>query len=405
MDSILWKQILLMFKPYYAILVILLGYCPAWSQPSDLNEKITASLELASEQYVLLDHILPDSLFPRAIGADGKLVTNKSGWWTSGFFPASLWYLYEYKKDPLLKDLAISKTKAVEREKLNISDHDLGFKIYCPFGNAFRITGDSSYIPAIISAAQTLSKRFDPGVGLIRSWGKVEDKKEYLVIIDNMMNLELLFAATRFTGDSSFYRIALSQADKTIAHHFRADGSSYHVLDYDPYTGQVRKKRTAQGFSDESAWSRGQAWGLYGYTVCYRETGIQRYLDQANKIARFMLHHPNMPANGIPYWDFNADGIPNTYRDASAAAIMGSALIELSGYVPRKLAQEYKKMAATIIVTLSDSTYRTKLNEKYNFLLKHSVGHLPANSEVDTPLSYADYYYLEAMLRWRKMKK
>lgn len=373
------------------------------SQRSSLHQTINSSLSLAAEQYVILDHLLADSLFPRNIGKEEKLVTNKSGWWTSGFFPASLWYLYEYTQDPVLKDIATRKSKMVEREKLNTSDHDIGFKIYCPFGNQLHITSDSSTVPIIITAAQSLCKRFDPKVGLIRSWGSIQDTKDYVVIIDNMMNLELLFAATRLTGDSSYYKVAVSQADKTIDNHFRPDGSSYHVLDYDPATGAVRKKRTAQGFADESAWARGQAWGLYGYTVCYRETRDKRYLQQAQKIAAFMLKHQNMPADKIPYWDFNAPNIPNALRDASAAAIMASALLELSGYVNKKERKSYITTATTIITTLSDTTYRTKMNEKSNFLLKHSVGHLPANSEVDTPLSYADYYYLEAMLRWKKL--
>ena len=391
-------------KKNFALFVFISVTIIASSQSAKLDATIDASLSLAVEQYAILDHVLADSLFPRAV-KDDKLVTNKSGWWTSGFFPGSLWYLYEYSKDPVMKELAIRKCRAVEREKLNISDHDIGFKIYCPFGNALRITGDSSAIPIIITAAQSLSKRFDPRVGLIRSWGSIKDSNDYVVIIDNMMNLELLFAATRLTGDSMYYKVAVSQADNTIINHFRPDGSSYHVLDYDPATGAVKKKRTAQGFSDRSAWARGQSWGLYGYTVCYRETKDKRYLEHAKKIASFILQHPNLPANKIPYWDFDAPSIPNAPRDASAAAIMASALIELSGYVNKKESKTFLQTAAAIINNLSDTAYRTKMNEKHNFLLKHSVGHLPVDSEVDTPLSYADYYYIEAMMRWKKNKK
>jgi unsaturated chondroitin disaccharide hydrolase len=370
------------------------------AQTSKIKTMLEASLELAANQYFRMSNSLPDSLFPRAVDRNGNLVSNRSAWWTSGFFPASLWYLSGHTRNAELREKAILKSKAVEKEKLNISDHDIGFKIYCPFGNAFKITGDSTLLPVIVTAARSLIQRFNPKVGLIRSWGEINDTKEYIVIIDNMMNLELLFAATRITGDSAFYRVAVSQADRTIEQHFRPDGSSYHLVVYNPTTGEVQTKRTAQGYSDSSAWARGQAWGLYGYTVCYRETGHTRYLEQAKRIATFLLTHPNLPADKIPYWDFDAPGIPATYRDASAAAIMASSLLELSDYCMGVEKSRYRQEATEILKTLSSPLYRTSLNEVHNFLLKHSVGHLPAGSEVDTPLSYADYYYIEAMLRW-----
>ena len=361
--------------------------------------------ELMIEEILKAKSSNADRVSPRTLDSAGNLKLVASRDWTSGFFPGVLWFLFEFTGNKEWKQQAEHFTANIEREKTNGGTHDMGFKIYCSFGTGFRLTKNQRYKDVIIQSARTLSTRFRPITGTMRSWDHSTDKWAYPVIIDNMMNLELLFAATQLTGDSSFYKIAVAHANTTMKNHYRADNSSYHVVEYDTLTGKVVKKNTHQGYSHESAWARGQVWGLYGYTMCYRFTKDKKYLEQAEKIAAFVLDHPNMPKDLIPYWDFNANGIPNTYRDASAAAIMGSALIELSGYVPRKLAQEYKKMAATIIVTLSDSTYRTKLNEKYNFLLKHSVGHLPANSEVDTPLSYADYYYLEAMLRWRKMKK
>ncbi len=368
-----------------------------------ISEKLDESIKLAATQYRQLAKELPDTLFPRTFERN-KLVTNRSQWWTSGFFPAGLWYLNELTGEEDLKVLALRKSRAVEREKFNLSDHDIGFKIYCPFGNALRITGDSSFVPVIIDAARTLSRRFDPTVGLIRSWGSLNDRKEFLVIIDNMMNLELLFAATRFTGDSSYYRIAVAQADNTIMNHFREDGSSYHVLNYDQETGKVLARRTAQGLADSSAWSRGQSWGLYGYTVCYRETKDPRYLAQAVRIAEFMLTHPSLPKDGIPLWDMDAPRSDTTQRDASAASIMASALLELSAYVMADKKEKYMQFAERILAALSSPKYRTKLGESGNFLLKHGVGHLPAKSEVDVPLSYGDYYYLEAIYRWKKKK-
>lgn len=348
----------------------------------------------------MLNQSLAPGLFPRSTDSTGNLVTNKSNWWTSGFFPGSLWYLYEFTKDSALKNAAMSRTAQLKSETLNTGDHDIGFKIWCSYGNEWRITKDSAVIPLIIDAAASLSKRFSPKTGLIRSWGKIGDSG-FVVIIDNMMNLELLFEAAKLSGDSSFYKIAVSHADKTLENHFRANGSSYHVVEYNTATGAVKEKRTAQGFANSSAWARGQAWGLYGYTMCYRETHDSKYLEQAKKIASFILNNPNLPKDKIPYWDFNAPDIPNALRDASAAAIIASALCELAEYTSKKESKLYKAAAKQIVEKLSSSAYRNNAGEQQWFLLKHSVGHLPAKSEVDVPLSYADYYYLEAMMRLR----
>jgi unsaturated chondroitin disaccharide hydrolase len=376
------------------------------AQPKkEVSKMIDASHKVANKQLLQLHQAVPKDMFPRSINPDGTLRTNKSDWWTSGFFPGSLWYLFQYTKDAKVKQAAIERTKSVEVEKLNTGDHDIGFKIMCSFGNQLRLTSDQSLKPIIVTAAKSLTKRFSPTVGAIRSWGNISDNNNFLVIIDNMMNLELLFAATRITGDSSYYKTAVSHADKTIAHHFRNDGSSYHVVEYSPATGVATKKRTHQGYADESAWARGQAWGLYGYVVCYRETKDRRYLDQANKIAQFLLRHPNLPKDKIPYWDFNAPNIPTALRDASAGSIIASALIELSKYADKESSAFYFKNAEDMIVSLSKAPYRTSLGESHNFLLKHSVGHLTANSEVDAPLSYADYYYLEAMRRYIDYRK
>ena len=253
----------------------------------------------------------------------------------------------------------------------------------------------------IIQSAKTLSTRFNPKVGCIRSWDHSKEKWDYPVIIDNMLNLELLFAATQFTGDSSFYKIAVTHANTTIKNHFRPDYSSYHVLNYNPETGEVQQKKTAQGAADSSAWARGQAWGLYGYTVMYRETKDRKYLDQANNIANFLLSNANLPADKILYWDFDAPGIPNALRDASAAAIMSAALIELSGYDNKGYSKEYMLVAETILRNLSSPQYKADIGTNGGFILKHSVGHLPQKSEVDVPLTYADYYFLEAMKRYK----
>jgi rhamnogalacturonyl hydrolase YesR len=338
----------------------------------------------------------PEVVSPRTLSPEGKLILVPSKDWTSGFFPGVLWFLFELTGDKKWESQARMYTANIEKEKLNGKTHDMGFKIYCSFGTGYRLTNDPKYKEVIIESAKTLSKRFNPKVGCIRSWDHNKDKWDFPAIIDNMMNLELLFAATKLTGDSSFYKIAVSHANTTMKNHFRPDFSSYHVIDYDTLTGKVLHRNTHQGFSDESSWARGQAWALYGYTMCYRETRDPKYLQQAENIASFILNHPNMPKDMVPYWDFNAPKIPDEPRDASAAAIIASALSELSTY--SKNGSSYRKSADKLIESLTKN-YRSPIGENKGFILIHSTGSKPMNSEVDVPLTYADYYYLEALIR------
>ena len=291
----------------------------------------------------------------------------------------------------------------LKKEQWNTTTHDLGFMMYCSFGNANRLQSKPEYKDIIVNSAKSLSTRFNPNVGCIKSW----DSKpgDFLVIIDNMMNLELLFQATRMTGDSSYWKIAVTHANTTIKNHFRADNSSYHVLNYDSATGAVKEKKTAQGAANESAWARGNAWGLYGYTETFRETKDQQYLQQAIKIADFMTSHPNLPADKIPYWDYNAPNIPNALRDASAAAIMAAALIELSGFVDNEKAGKYFEVAETILRNLSSDHYKAAPGANGGFIIKHCVGHMPQGTEIDVPLTYADYYFIEAMKRYKELAK
>ncbi|GAB3898715.1 glycoside hydrolase family 88 protein [Spirosoma agri] len=336
---------------------------------------------------------------PRTLNEAGALQLVPARDWTSGFFPGELWYLYEYTGRGAWADQARRFTANLEREKLNTGTHDMGFKLYCSYGNGYRLTGDKAYQEIIVQGARSLIKRFKPTAGIIRSWDHHKEVWQCPVIIDNMMNLELLFAATRLTGDSTFYKIAVTHAKTTIQNHYRPDHSSYHVVDYDTLTGKVLKKNTHQGFSDESAWARGQAWGLYGYTMCYRETNDPQFLKQAEAIARYMLNHPHMPADLVPYYDFDAPNIPNEPRDVSAAAIMASALYELSTY---SSSSQYRARADQVIRSLVQQ-YRSPVGQHHGFLLLHSTG--SKTSEIDVPLIYADYYFLEALLRSKKLNE
>ncbi|MFV0344856.1 MAG: glycoside hydrolase family 88 protein [Bacteroidales bacterium] len=335
---------------------------------------------------------------------DGNVVCVGFQDWTSGFYPGCLWYLYEYSKDNKIKEEAVKSTKAIEGVTTYGGNHDVGFRAYCSFGNAYKLTGEDYYKDGIVTAAKTLMTRYSDKIGLIMSWNP-NPKKDwtYPVIIDNMMNLELLFEATKISGDKTYWNAAVSHADITLANHFRADNSSYHVVDYDPETGAVRHRQTHQGLKDESAWARGQAWGLYGYTVCYRYTKDKKYLDQALKIKDFYLNHPKLPKDLVPYWDFDVNGDPNLPRDVSASAIVASALVELAEYVPQQK-KELIASASKILKSIADNYMNDNSDKHPNLLLNSSTGSVPHRSEINTPIIYADYYFLEALVRLSEMK-
>lgn len=335
-------------------------------------------------------------LFPRSWKAD-KFRAVDAYDWTSGFFPGSLWIGYQLTGDETLKAEAEKYTARLHEIPAYKGTHDLGFMVFCSYGMQQAVENDETSAAAIVEASNSLSSRFCDSIGAIRSWDF--GPWNYPVIIDNMMNLEMLFWASRHTGDRTYYDLAVRHADKTLANHFREDNSSYHVISYNN-DGTVESKGTFQGFADDSAWARGQAWGLYGYTMCYRETGFERYLEHAQKIAELIMNHPNTPEDRIPYWDYNAPNIPNAPRDTSAAAVMASAFFELSTMVEGELSQRYFDYGETLLMALSSDAYLAKKGENGGFILMHAVGHLPANSEIDVPLNYGDYYYLEAIRRY-----
>lgn len=385
---------------FLIIAAITLMFSSCKTEEDVLAKKIDDTLLVASKQYEHLMQILPEGRYPKTYHAkQDKLETSRSGWWCSGFYPGSLIYLNENAENPVFQKEIERVLADLEQEQYNTTTHDLGFMMYCSFGNAERLNPSKENKEILMNSAKSLASRFNDTVGCIKSWDSSND--DYLVIIDNMMNLELLFWASKHSNDPKYYDIAVTHADSTMKHHFRKDGSSYHVLNYNKNDGSVKQKRTAQGYSDESAWARGQAWGLYGYTVMYRETKDQKYLDQANKIAGFVLNHPNMPKDMVPYWDFNAPNIPDALRDSSAGAIMASALLELKHYVDSDLANTYNTAAKTMISTLTSEEYIAKNGTNGGFLLKHGVGHIPEKSEIDVPLTYGDYYLIEAMLRYK----
>lgn len=397
-----------LFPVSLGLSLILMSGCG--NTPQKPTDFISENVENAVAQLTLETNLIEASgkvLNPCYLDTKGEVFYTSYADWRSGFFPGSVWHLYALTGDEKWKPLAEKYTEALEKVQYLTWHHDVGFMVGCSYLNGLRFAGKEEYKEVIVQTAKSLSTRFRPAAGIIQSWDvdkgwQAKRGWKCPVIIDNMMNLELLFEATRISGDSTYYNIAVSHADQTLANQFRTDASSYHVIDYDPETGEVCGKQTAQGYADESAWARGQAWAVYGYTVCYRYTQKPEYLEQARRVYDFIFTHKNLPEDLVPYWDFDALNIPNEPRDASAAAVTASALYELGVYLKEK---KYKETADKIMMNLSSSIYRAEVGSNGNFILKHSVGSIPHNSEIDVPLNYADYYYLEALMRKRDLEK
>ncbi len=373
-------------------------------------EELTARVfERAQTQFELMDGILStimetDStvfLYPRSIDKMGGLWTSNYRWWCSGFYPGSLWFVYEYTGDESVRALAEKYTLPLEPLRFRTDDHDVGFQLMCSYGNGLRITGNEAYIPVLTDGAASLTTRFDPEVGCTRSWSF--GKWSFPVIIDNMMNMELLLKANELSPNRQWVDVALAHAKTTMKNHFREDYSCFHLVDYNPEKGEVVGKQTVQGFADSSAWARGQAWAAYGYPMVYRFTQDPEILEHAIKLVDYQI--ARLPEDGIPYWDYDAADIPDDVKDASAAAILACGLIELSQYVDEVKSAEYLALAEKMLRTLASEEYLAAEGEQYGFLLKHSTGNKAGNSEVDVPLTYADYYFLEALLRYRALGK
>lgn len=378
------------------------AFCHA--ENNDISNVINNDINFSTRQYsLMLQQIGREGKvrIPKTIDKLGRMVYIPIDDWCSGFFPGSLCYLYQLTNDKSWLLQSKRFTEALDSIQYLTWHHDVGFMIGSSYLNIYRLNPNKAYKKAIIQTAKSLCTRFRKKAGVIQSWNVDrgwQSKRGWTcpVIIDNMMNLELLFEATRLSGDSTYWKVAVSHANKTLENQFRKDGSCYHVVDYDPNNGAVLHRQTAQGYADNSAWARGQAWAVYGYTVCYRYTHDRKYLDQAVKTLNFVMQNPNLPDDIIPYWDFDAPNIPNEPRDASSAACIASALYEMNNYLPDN---GYTSLADRIIRSLSSPEYRAPLGKNGCFLLMHSVGSIPHNNEIDVPLNYADYYFLEALTR------
>jgi len=396
-----------MYKLYSLLLLFILSGVSCSGDKATLDtgaslkyceQQVNRSLPLLKESFKMPRNILSDE-------SSGNWNCTSIYDWTSGFWPGILWYLYEYDHDENIKKEAERFTAAlypvVDRKADN---HDLGFMMYCSLGNGYRQTGNEEYKKVLLRAADSLATLYDLRVGTIHSWPGMREKMgwPHNTIIDNMLNLELLFWAAKNGGGEQLYKIANRHAEVTMENQFRNDFSTCHVVVYDTITGNRIKQVTHQGYADSSMWARGQGWAIYGFTMCYRETRNPAFLETARKAADLYLSR--LPEDMIPYWDFDAPGLPEEPRDASAAAVVASGLLEMSLYMQDEVdAEKYKSAAVKILASLSSPAYQSR--EHNQAFLLHSTGHKPNNSEIDASIIYADYYYIEALIRLDKINK
>jgi rhamnogalacturonyl hydrolase YesR len=366
-----------------------------------IDDVIREFRAFAEHQYTfLLKEIEGQPGYPRTY-EKGTIRLVQASDWTSGYFPGSLWFMYEATRDAKWRNAAERYTAGLESEKNHTQTQDVGIILSSSFGHGLRLTGNPDYRDIVLTGAQSLSTRFNPVVGAIQAWPLWKPEWSFPVIIDCMVNLDLLFWAAEAGSDPKYREIAIAHADTTLKNHFRKDGSSFHLVDYDPANGQVKRRQTFQGAADDSSWARGQGWAVYGYSLMYRETKNPAYLDHAKKVAAFIMNHPRLPSDKVPYWDFDAHDIPHAPRDAAGAAVIAAALAELRQFVDQDTARLYSNFVEQQIRSLASPAYRAKVGENGGFLLLHSTGHLPEGKEIDVPLNYADYYFLEALQRFQ----
>ncbi len=378
---------------------------------AQLDKLIPGVFEFAGAQWTKAANENPDrTKYPCRTKSADKKAPQYDKWqffnadhWTAGFAPGNLWYLYEITGDAKYADWAKEYMVGLEGQKDRKDTHDLGFVMMPSYGNGLRLTGNEAYKPTIVQTAKSLASRFNPAVGCTRSWewGKYSSKNICPVVIDNMMNLEILFWAAKNGGGKNLYDVAVSHANQTIKEQVRDNGTTYHIVIYDPKTGDVIRKEARPGYATESCWSRGQSWAIYGYAMCYRETGDPNYLETAKKVADYWV--ANLPEDSVPFYDFDDPAIPNVNRDSSAAAVAACGLLELSTQVDSgELSKKYYDSAVKTLTTLC-----TKESDG-GYLAQDAGGKATsptvlkrAYKKGERGVNYADYYLLEGLLRYK----
>ena len=406
-----------MYLPKILFTALALTMLIPLSDASESTVDVKRAMEVAARKLAAYDTVTTDKKSYPSDAKSNAWRTVKPGDWVTGFYPGCLWYYYDYAKRKNLPDAGAWRTRAetwtmgLEDRQFDAHSHDIGFVVFDSFGNGYRSTTNSAYIPIINQAAQTLTTRFIPKTGLIRSWGKVDDQKLQQVIIDNMMNLELLLWASSHGGTMAngtpedLRKIAVSHADRAMELFFRPDGSIYHVVDLDPVTGDVIRKRTKQGKGDETTWSRGQTWAIYGFGTLYEYTKDPKYLEASKRAADYYIAH--LPADFIPPSDFDSTLTGLEFKDSSAAAVAASALIRLSQQVADPaLKKKYFDVAENTLRSLTHAPYLAEGDDKAA-ILNYSARNYnedPNSPLTNTGLIFGDYYFLEALLAYDKAK-
>lgn len=323
-----------------------------------------------------------------------RWVYSQNGGWVGGFWPGTLWMAWLHSGDDEFRTRARESAQKLAPRQDDTGTHDLGFLFYPSWVTAWRLTGDEAWRTGALRAADSLIQRYNPRGRFIRAWGALNDQKNAgRVIIDTMMNLDLLAFATRQTGDSTYLDIAVEHT-KTAQRVFpRPDGSTPHVYDFDPDSGAPLGPNTVQGYSPASCWSRGQAWGLYGFTTMYRRTANPEFLATARRLADFAV--AALTPDHVPVWDYRAPQQPHDIKDASAGAIMACGLLDLSAATGRLA---YREVALRLLTALSE-TCLTRKSTRAEAVVARCTRHRPAEDGIEVSLPYADYYLLEGILR------
>ena len=393
------------------ILIILIPQCKnnrgAEQNGKDIDSLISENLSYAQKKITYFLENLDVNTYPGSVDDKGQLITIPAKSWEAGYLAGILWYLYDYTREEKWKIYAQQWTAGLELQKFNKNSHDLLFMLYASFGNGYKFTHDELYKDVLIVGSKTLASRYNPQLGYIKSWDAFYPSQtiQFPVIIDALLANEMLFYVSRISGDSSFYKIAYKHALNTKRDFIRNDYSTYYLVEYDTILNAVKAKRTWLGYADESTWARGHARAIYGSAVVFRETGDSSFLELSKKTADFYMQHPRLPADLIPYWDFDDRDIPNAPRDASAACIAASGLLELASLLPAKERDKYIDFAVRTLKSLASDKYRNTPNENLGFILKHSTGSRSWNIEVDKPKISADYYFIESLIKLEKLKK
>ncbi|HEY9415659.1 MAG TPA: glycoside hydrolase family 88 protein, partial [Pseudonocardia sp.] len=356
-------------------------------------------LTYTEQRLIATDAALNPPAYPVRTKPGGLWLTAGADDWTAGFYPATLWRTFERTQDPAWRQRAVTWQAGLARQTKQDST-DLGFKLFDTFGTGYQLTGDESYKRVVLDGADTVSHRFNPKVGMFRVWDKSADQTQFRVNIDATMNLELMFWAGQNGGNPQYAEMAKRHAERALTDLVRPDGGTWMVAMYDQKTGALVGHSTKQGYATESTWARGQSWAVYGFTMAYRYTKDPRFLDGARRTADYFMRR--LPPDHVPYWDFDVPNKATAPRDTSAAAVVASALVELSGFETDPAAkQRDTDNARDLLTALSSPTYAPRAQPKFAAILQHGTQHFPAGW-ADTGIAFGDYYFVEALNRYEK---